>query len=406
MYQYTDFDKQFVAKRAAQYRDQLERNLAGGTLSDDEFRPCACKTAGMSSATPPCCAWPCPTASSPAPSCACWPRIARDYDRPSPELLAEAQATQDRWATGPTPGRQLKAYGHFTTRQNVQFNWIPLDKSADVMDLLASVNMHGIQTSGNCIRNITSDERAGIAVDEDRRPAPVCRNPAPVEHAAPRVRLFAAQVQDRHHRRARRPRRHRLARRGPAPAAQRRGRTGLQGAGGRWHGPHAGHWHTIREFLPWNQIINYLEAVVRVYNRWGRRDNMYKARIKILVKAEGQRYIDEVEPNTARSWKKTAHRTPSPRPSWTAWRQLCAARAAMRPQDADAKIAHILRAAAEDDVEFGRWLQQNVAPTRTPTCAPSRCRSSAWAKRPATPPPTSWTAPPTWPTSSAPARPA
>ena len=94
-----------------------------------------------------------------------------------------------------------RGYGHFTTRQNLQFNWIPLPQAADVMDLLAAVDMHGIQTSGNCIRNITSDALAGIAPDEVGRPAALLRDPAPVEHAAPGVRLPAAQVQDRRHRR-------------------------------------------------------------------------------------------------------------------------------------------------------------------------------------------------------------
>jgi sulfite reductase (NADPH) hemoprotein beta-component len=109
-------------------------------------------------------------------------KIARDYDQPSDELFAQARATQDALGPVALPGggsvhsRLTTGYGHFTTRQNVQFNWIPLSRSADVMDLLASVNMHGIQTSGNCIRNITSDERAGIAVDEIADPRPFARS--------------------------------------------------------------------------------------------------------------------------------------------------------------------------------------------------------------------------------------
>ena len=105
-------------------------------------------------------------------------KIAREYDQPNAALLEGAQATQDKLGAIPLKNGQsvhsklTTGYAHFTTRQNVQYNWIPLDKSADVMDLLASVNMHGIQTSGNCIRNITSDERAGIAVDEIADPRP------------------------------------------------------------------------------------------------------------------------------------------------------------------------------------------------------------------------------------------
>jgi sulfite reductase (NADPH) hemoprotein beta-component len=123
----------------------------------------------------------------------------------------------------------------------------------------------------------------------------------------------------------------------------------------------------IREFLPWNQILNYLEAVVRVYNRWGRRDNLYKARIKILVKAEGQRFIDEVEAEYAQIVEQdgaphTITQAELDRVSRVlSCRPHCGATAAT-----PTKIAHILRAAAEDDVEFGRWLQQNVAPHKNP----------------------------------------
>ncbi len=98
-------------------------------------------------------------------------KIARDYDTPPADLIAHAQSEQDKIG-GISAPLLTTNYGHFTTRQNVQFNWIPLEKSADVMDLLATVNLHGIQTSGNCIRNITSDERAGIAVDEAVDPRP------------------------------------------------------------------------------------------------------------------------------------------------------------------------------------------------------------------------------------------
>ena len=105
--------------------------------------------------------------------------IAREYDQPSADSArspGQAGCARPGAAAATAAGHShlTVGYGHFTTRQNVQFNWIPLDKSADVMDLLASVDMHGIQTSGNCIRNITSDERAGIAVDEIADPRPFC----------------------------------------------------------------------------------------------------------------------------------------------------------------------------------------------------------------------------------------
>ena len=137
MYQYTEFDRQFVHQRAAQYRDQLERNLAG-TLGEDEFRPLRLQNGWYVQRHAPMLRIAVPYGEISSKQVRALARIAREYDR---------------------------GYAHFTTRQNCQFNWIPLDRSADVMDLLADVDMHGIQTSGNCIRNITSDERAGIAVD-------------------------------------------------------------------------------------------------------------------------------------------------------------------------------------------------------------------------------------------------
>jgi sulfite reductase (NADPH) hemoprotein beta-component len=170
MYQYTDFDTQFVKLRAAQHRDQLERWQAG-QLSDDEFRPLRLQNGWYVQRYAPMLRVAVPYGELSSAQVRVLAKIAREYDRPDAALLAEAQATQDRISDFPAP-RLKSGYGHFSTRQNVQFNWIPLDQSADVMDLLASVNLHGIQTSGNCIRNITSDERAGIAVDEVADPRP------------------------------------------------------------------------------------------------------------------------------------------------------------------------------------------------------------------------------------------
>ncbi len=158
MYQYTEFDQQFIQARAAQYRDQLTRNLAG-SLADDEFRPLRLQNGWYIQRYAPMLRVAVPYGELNSAQLRVLAQIAQDYDTPSPELLATAQATQDKIGHAPAP-KLTTNYGHFTTRQNVQFNWIPLDKSADVMDLLASVNLHGIQTSGNCIRNITSDEVA------------------------------------------------------------------------------------------------------------------------------------------------------------------------------------------------------------------------------------------------------
>jgi sulfite reductase (NADPH) hemoprotein beta-component len=281
-------------------------------------------------------------------------------------LFDKAQATQDKIGGIAAPALTW-GYAHFTTRQNVQFNWIPLDKSADVMDLLASVNLHGIQTSGNCIRNITSDERAGIAVDEVADPRPFGEIMRQWSTLHPEFAFL--------------PRKFKIAITG---ATEDRAATAwhdvglhlLRNAegelgfrvlvgGGMGRTPITA--SVIREFLPWNQILNYLEAVVRVYNRWGRRDNIYKARIKILVKAEGQRYIDEVEAEYQRIL------TQDGAPHTITDQELARVQASFVPpalecnrSDAEQKIARILRAAAEDDVEFGRWLHQNVAPHKNP----------------------------------------
>ena len=167
MYQYTEFDKNFVKLRAQQHRDQLERNLAG-TLSDEEFRPLRLQNGWYVQRYAPMLRVAVPYGEISADQLRVMGRIAREYDQPSKAVFDKAIGTQATWGTTHLP----VGYGHFTTRQNVQFNWIPLTDSADVMDLLATVNMHGIQTSGNCIRNITTDELAGVAADELADPRP------------------------------------------------------------------------------------------------------------------------------------------------------------------------------------------------------------------------------------------
>ena len=292
MYQYTEFDKQFVRARAAQHRDQLERWQAG-QLTDDEFKPLRLQNGWYVQRYAPMLRVAVPYGEISAPQLQVLARIAREFDTPDPALLAQAQATQNK-IVGLAPSLTTN-YGHFTTRQNVQYNWIPLSKSAEVMDLLATVSMHGIQTSGNCIRNTTTDELAGVAVDEVVDPRPYAE--------------LIRQWSTLHPEFAFLPRKFKIAITGASEDRAAIGwhDVGLQMVknaggevgfkvlvgGGMGRTPVIG--SQIRGFLPWNQIMNYLEAVVRVYNRWGRRDNLYKARIKILVKAEGQRYFDEVE---------------------------------------------------------------------------------------------------------------
>jgi sulfite reductase (NADPH) hemoprotein beta-component len=367
MYQYTQFDKQFVKSRAAQYRDQLERNLAG-TLGDDEFRPLRLQNGWYIQRYAPMLRIAVPYGEISSAQLHALATIAREYDQPTAEIFKDAQAKQDELGPVPLPGggsvrSHLKVgYGHFTTRQNVQFNWIPLVKSADVMDLLACVDMHGIQTSGNCIRNITSDERAGIAVDEIADPRPFCE--------------ILRQWSTLHPEFAFLPRKFKIAVSGAAEdraatfwhdvglhlVKKEAGELGFRVLVGGGMGRTPVIATVIREFLPWDQVLNYLEAVVRVYNRWGRRDNIYKARIKILVKAEGQRYIDEVEAE----YKSIVEVDGAPHTVTQA--ELDRVAASFVPptlkrdrKGAEANVHEIMRAGAEADPQYERWLRQNVA---------------------------------------------
>ena len=362
MYQYTDFDRQFVRQRAAQYRDQLQRNLAG-QLSDDDFKPLRLQNGWYVQRYAPMLRVAVPYGELSSAQLRVLATIARDYDQPQAQVYQTASQTQGKLGTAHLP----TGYAHFTTRQNAQFNWIPLTKSADVMDLLASVDMHGIQTSGNCIRNITSDERAGIAVDEIVDPRPFCE--------------ILRQWSTLHPEFAFLPRKFKIAvsgaREDRAATAwhdvglhvlrNAQGEVGFKVLVGGGMGRTPVIASTIREFLLWDQILNYLEAVVRVYNRWGRRDNIYKARIKILVKAEGQRFTDEVEAEYQQilTHDGAPHTITQAELDRVSASFVPPAVHAGRPDNAH-KMGDILRAAAEDDVEFGRWLQQNVAPHKNP----------------------------------------
>jgi len=362
MYAYTDFDRQFVRDRAAQYRDQLTRHLAG-QLSDDAFRPLRLQNGWYVQRYAPMLRVAVPYGELSSAQLRVLARIAREFDQPDAELLAQAQRQQD--AIGAAP-RLVTGTAHFTTRQNVQFNWIPLARSAEVMDLLASVDMHGIQTSGNCIRNITSDERAGIAADEVADPRPFAEIMRQWSTLHPEFAFL--------------PRKFKIAITGASEdrAATAWHDVGLhllrnaQGdlsfrvlaGGGMGRTPVIA--SVLREFLPWDQILNYLEAVVRVYNLWGRRDNLYKARIKILIKAEGQRYIDEVEAEYRRIVDQDGAPHTITLAEFERVSQCFQPPAKPARSPVDHKMQRILDVAAHDDAEFTRWLQQNVAAHRDP----------------------------------------
>ena len=361
MYQYTEFDRQFVKLRAAQHRDQLER-WQKDQLADEEFRPLRLQNGWYVQRYAPMLRVAVPYGEISSQQLSVLAQIAKEYDKPDKELFAKAQAQQDL-LPGKSP-RLIKGYGHFTTRQNVQFNWIPLDKSADVMDLLATVDMHGIQTSGNCIRNITTDELAGVAIDEVVDPRPYAE--------------ILRQWSTLHPEFAFLPRKFKIAITG---ATEDRAAIGWHDVGLQlvkktqgevgfkvWVGGGMGRTPVIgtlvREFLPWQHIMNYLEAVVRVYNRWGRRDNLYKARIKILVKAEGQRYIDEVESE----FKEIVNTDGGPHTISQAEFDRVAACFVEPELTSQAFVASSSQSANSNtqDPAFQRWLKQNVVPHKNP----------------------------------------
>src|SRR6059058_1330820 len=256
MYRYDSYDHRFVAERVAQFRDQTRRFLAG-ELTEDEFRPLRLQNGLYIQKYAP------------------MLRIAVPYG-----LLSSVQLRKLAHV-----GRKYdRGYGHFTTRQNIQFNWPKLEDVPDILAELATVEMHAIQTSGNCVRNITTDHYAGIAGDEIIDPRPYTELLRQWSTFHPEFEYL--------------PRKFKIAVSGSAidRAATQVHDIGLHVVrndageigfrvlvgGGLGRTPIIG--HVIREFLPREEILNYCDAILRVYNRFGRRDNLYKARIKILVK--------------------------------------------------------------------------------------------------------------------------
>ncbi|TDP84761.1 sulfite reductase (NADPH) hemoprotein beta-component [Aquabacterium commune] len=334
MYQYSEFDKQFVRQRAAQFRDQLERNLAG-KLGDEEFRPLRLQNGWYVQRHAPMLRVAVPYGEMSSKQIRQLARIAREFDR---------------------------GYAHFTTRQNVQYNWIPLSQAADVMDLLAEVNMHGIQTSGNCIRNITADAMVGVAEDEIIDARPYCEVLRQWSTLHPEFAFL--------------PRKFKIAVSGAKEdraatawhdiglhlVKNDAGEVGFRVlvGGGMGRTPITG--TEINAFVPWQQILVYIEAIVRVYNRYGRRDNMYKARIKILVKAEGQKFFDQVNAEfqniIERDADGAAHLIPQ-----AEFDRVNASFAFPAAVQAHTASGNGLPADASDadQAQFAKWLERNVA---------------------------------------------
>ena len=339
MYRYTEFDRQFLRQRAAQYRDQLDRHLRG-ELADEDFRPLRLQNGWYVQRHAPMLRVAIPYGELSSRQLRQLARIAREHD------LQDAGQPTERGG-----------FGHFTTRQNLQFNWIPLTHSANVMDLLADVDMHGIQTSGNCIRNITTDALAGIAPDE-------CVDPRPYAE-------LLRQWSTLHPEFAFLPRKFKIAITGAAEdraatdwhdigLTLRRNAAGEVGfrvavGGGMGRTPLIA--TEFRAWLPWQQILVYLEAVVRAYNLYGRRDNQYKSRIKILVKAEGQAFVDAVE----REFQALLADPSTPNLEPAALDRVCAS-FQQPPPAAQPTVAQ----SPEPPSAFAGWQQRNVHAHRLP----------------------------------------
>ncbi len=273
MYRYDEFDHQFVQERTAQFRDQAERRLKG-ELTEEEFRPLRLMNGLYLQLH------------------AYMLRVAIPYGTLSSRQMRQLAMIADKWDKG---------YGHFTTRQNIQYNWIKLEDTADILQALADVEMHAIQTSGNCIRNVTTDHWAGVAADEISDPRPVGELIRQWSSLHPEFSYL--------------PRKFKIAVTG---APNDRAAVKVHDIGLRLHRNSSNEvgWEvmvgggqgrtpmiavTVRDFLPERELIPYLEAIMRVYNLYGRRDNKYKARIKILVHEIGaEKFCSEVEAEYAR----------------------------------------------------------------------------------------------------------
>ena len=255
MYRYDEFDEAFVRDRVAQFRSQVERRLSGA-LTEDEFKPLRLKNGVYLQLH------------------AYMLRIAIPYGTLSSRQLRQLALIGEKYDRG---------YGHFTTRQNLQFNWPKLRDIPEILDLLADVEMHAIQTSGNCIRNVTADQFSGVAADEIEDPRPVAELIRQWSSLHPEFdylpRKFKIAVTGAEHDRAA------IAAHdiGLQIVKNEAGETGyrLLVGGGLGRTPMIG--KVVRDFLPKGDLLAYLEALMRVYNLEGRRDNKYKARVKILV---------------------------------------------------------------------------------------------------------------------------
>jgi len=268
MYIYDTLDQKLVDERVAQFRGQVARRVSG-EISEDEFKPLRLQNGLYLQLH------------------AYMLRVAIPYGTLSAKQMRQLALISEKFDRG---------WGHFTTRQNIQFNWIKLEEAPDALAALAEVQMHAIQTSGNCIRNTTTDQYAGVAADEIEDPRVWCEIIRQWSTFHPEFaflpRKFKIAVTGSPNDRAA-VRVHDIGLRMIRNAEGEAGFEVIVG-GGLGRTPFIG--KTVREFLPKQHLLSYLEAILRVYNRYGRRDNLYKARIKILVHETGiEKIREEVE---------------------------------------------------------------------------------------------------------------
>ena len=328
MYRYEAFDKRLVNERVAQFRDQTRRFLTG-ELTEDEFRPLRLQNGLYIQRHAPMFRISIPYGLLSTNQLRMLARIARVYDR---------------------------GYGHFSTRQNLQLNWPRLEDVPDILADLAAVEMHAIQTSGNDVRNITSDHFAGVASDEIVDPRPYCEL----------IRQWAAL----HPEFAYLPRKFKIAVTGATNdrtavllhdvglvlVRNEGGEIGFRviAGGGMGRTPIIG--HVIREFLPRAEILNYLDAILRTYNRFGRRDNKWKARIKILVK---ERTPAQFARDVEDEWSHLeGGRAKVPDEEF----ERLAGYFTAPPYEAFAGDDSAYKAALADNRAFGNWVKRNVHP--------------------------------------------
>jgi sulfite reductase (NADPH) hemoprotein beta-component len=330
MYRYDEFDHRFVTERVAQFRDQTRRRLAGD-LTEDQFKPLRLQNGLYLQLH------------------AYMLRVAIPYGVLSARQMRRLAHIARTWDRG---------FGHFTTRQNIQFNWIKLVDAPDILAALAEVEMHAIQTSGNCIRNVTADPYAGVAPDEIEDPrvwAEVLRQWSTVH---PEFSFL--------------PRKFKVAITGAAEDRAAilfhdiglkivRGAGGVVGfkvvvGGGQGRTPYVA--QTVRDFLPADRLLSYLEAIMRVYNLHGRRDNIYKARIKILVNALG---IEEFRRQVDEEWSRID--APSVDLPAAEYDRIAAYFAPLQLEPLPVRNAGV-DSRRRQDKGFDRWLKNNVVAHR------------------------------------------